>query len=247
MSQSLARALSILVSLGEQPHSLDELAEQLGVHKTTVLRLLRTLQDEHFVHRDGGHRFHLGSRLFALAGAALEEREVRAVAAPHLARLNQTTGQTVHLGVHEDGIVVYLDKHESRQPIRMYSRVGLPMPLHCTAIAKVLLADLPQAERRRTAEAIEYTRFTDRTITDSGAFLAELATVAEQGWAMDDAEHEDFITCIAAPVRDATGRVIAAASVSVPHVLLSREQVLALLPDLREAARRISADCGHQA
>lgn len=246
MSQSLGRALSILVSLGERPHSLDELAEQLGVHKTTVLRLLRTLRDEHFVHRDSGHRFHLGSRLFALAGAALEEREVRSVAAPHLARLNQSTGQTVHLGVHEDGIVVYLDKHESRQPIRMYSRVGLRMPLHCTAIAKVLLADLPQAERRRTAEEIEYTPFTDRTITDPGAFLAELATVAGQGWAMDDAEHEDFITCIAAPVRDATGRVIAAVSVSVPHVLLTREQVLALLPDLRETARRISADCGHR-
>jgi DNA-binding IclR family transcriptional regulator len=151
MSQSLARALTLLGSLGEQPRSLDELAEELGVHKTTVLRLLRTLQDEHFVHRDTGHRFHLGSRLFALAGAALEEREVRAVAAPHLARLNQATGQTVHLGVHEDGIVVYLDKHESRQPLRMYSRVGLPMPLHCTAIAKVLLADLPAADRRRAA------------------------------------------------------------------------------------------------
>jgi DNA-binding IclR family transcriptional regulator len=247
MSQSLARALTILTSLGDRPRSLDELAGQLGVHKTTVLRLLRTLQDEHFVHRDSGHRFHLGSRLFALAGAALEEREVRAVAAPHLARLHQATGQTVHLGVHEDGIVVYLDKHESRQAVRMYSRVGLPMPLHCTAIAKVLLAGLPPAERRRTAEGIEYTRHTDRTITDAESFLAELAEVAERGWALDDAEHESFLTCIAAPVRDATSRVIAAVSLSVPHVLLDREQVLALLPDLRETARAISADCGHRA
>ncbi len=247
MSQSLARALTILTSLGEKPRPLGELAEQLGVHKTTVLRLLRTLQDEHFVYRDDGHRFHLGSRLFALAGTALEEHEVRAVAAPHLARLNQAAGQTVHLGVHEDGVVVYLDKHESRQPIRMYSRVGLPMPLHCTAIAKVLLADLPPDERRRAAEGIQYTRYTDRTITDAGSFLAELTEVAGRGWAMDDAEHENFLTCIAAPVRDATARVIAAVSISVPHVLLSREQVLALLPDLRETARLISAECGHRA
>lgn len=250
MSQSLGRALTILTSLAERPRSLDELAEELGVHKTTVLRLLRTLREEHFVHRDSGHRFHLGSRLFALAGAALEEREIRAVAAPHLTRLNEATGQTVHLGVHEDGVVIYLDKRESRQPVRMYSRVGLPMPLHCTAIAKVLLAGLPPAERRRTAETIEYTPYTDRTITDAGSYLTELAGVAERGWAVDEGEHESFLTCLAAPVRDATGQVIAAVSVSVPHVLRDdgvQDTVPALLPDLREAARRISADCGHQA
>lgn len=246
MSQSLARALTILINLSEGPKSLDDLAEQLDVHKTTVLRLLRTLADERFVHRDGGHRYHLGSRIFELSGAALEQREVRGIAAPQLARLNQSTGQTVHLGVYEDGEVVYLDKYESRQPIRMYSRIGLRMPLHCTAIAKVLLADLPPAERRRIAERIEYVPFTDRTITDSRSFLAELATVAEQGWAMDDAEHETFITCVAAPVRDASGQVVAAVSISVPHLLLTRDQVLALLPELQDTTRRISADCGHR-
>jgi DNA-binding IclR family transcriptional regulator len=250
MSQSLARALTLLVRLGERPYSLDELAAELGVHKTTVLRLLRTLEDERFVyreHRDAAHRFHLGSRAFELANAALDQREVRATAAPHLAALNRTTGQTVHLGVMEGDDVVYLDKCEAREaPIRMYSRIGLRMPLHCTAIAKVLLADLPSAERRRLAEGIEYPRFTAHTIADPPAYLAELARVAEQGWAMDDAEHESFITCIAAPIRDAAGGVVAAVSISVPDVLLPREKVLALLPELRETARAVSADCGHR-
>ncbi|WP_067449981.1 IclR family transcriptional regulator [Actinomadura macra] len=245
MSQSLGRALAILGELGEAPRTLDELAAKVGVHKTTVLRLLRTMEDERFVRRDGDHRFHLGSRLFALAGAALEQRGVRDVAAPHLARLNDATGQTVHLGVYEGGDVIYLDKYDSRHAIRMYSRVGLRMPLHATAIAKVLLADLPEPRRRRAAEEIEYTPFTEHTITGPRELLDELSRVARQGYAMDDAEHETFIRCVAAPVRDATGRVVAAVSISVPEVVLSRDEVLALLPDLRTTTRAISADCGH--
>ncbi|WP_433185194.1 IclR family transcriptional regulator [Actinoallomurus sp. CA-150999] len=245
MSQSLARALRILVGLEKGPRSLDDLAGELGVHKTTVLRLLRTLEDERFVYRDGLHRFHLGARLFALADSALAQREIRDLAAPHLQRLNRSTGQTVHLGVYEGGEVFYLDKRDSGQSIQMYSRVGLRVPLHCTALAKVLLADLPDERRREVVQAIEYTRFTENTITDPKALLAELARVARQGYAMDDAEHETFITCVAAPIRDASGRVAAAVSISVPHVLLSRAEVLDLLPDLLTTTRTISADCGY--
>ncbi|WP_131738905.1 IclR family transcriptional regulator [Actinomadura roseirufa] len=247
MSQSLGRALGLLIELGEGPRNLDELAAHAGVHKTTVLRLLRTLEEERFVHRDGEHRFHLGARVFALAGAALEQRGVRDIAAPHLARLNEATGQTVHLGVYEGGAVVYLDKYDSRHAIRMYSRVGLAMPLHATAIAKVLLADLPEPGRRRVAAEIEYTRFTEHTLTGPRALLDELDRVATRGYALDDAEHEAFIRCVAAPVRDASGRVVAAVSVSVPEVLLGRDEVLGLLPELLATTRAISADCGHTA
>ncbi|MCF2527675.1 IclR family transcriptional regulator [Yinghuangia soli] len=245
MSQSVGRALRILIELGEGPRSLDQLAAELGVHKTTVLRLLRTLEDDAFVHRDANHRFHLGARLFALSHAALEQREILGYAAPHLARLNQATGQTVHLGVYEGGEAVYLDKHESRHSIRMYSRVGLPMPLHATAIAKVLLAGLPPAERRAVADRIAYTRYTPNTIGSADELLAELDRVADRGHALDDAEHETFMTCIAAPIREASGRVAAAVSLSVPDVVLSREQVLELLPRLVETARAVSRDCGH--
>ncbi|MFF5261847.1 IclR family transcriptional regulator [Actinomadura viridis] len=245
MSQSLARALRILSELGEGPRTLDELAAAIGVHKTTVLRLLRTLERERFAYRDDAHRFRLGSGLFALAGAALDERGIRDVAAPHLARLNELTGQTVHLGVYEGGEVVYLDKYDSRHAIRMYSRVGLPMPLHATAIAKVLLADQPEPRRRLIVTGIAYTPFTGNTITGPDALLEELARVAGQGYALDDAEHETFLRCVAAPIRGAGGRAVAAASLSVPDVVLGREGVLGLLPELLATVRAISADCGH--
>jgi DNA-binding IclR family transcriptional regulator len=198
-----------------------------------------------FVHRDADHRFHLGTRLFALAEAALEARGVREIAAPHLARLNASTGQTVHLGVYEGGEVVYLDKYDSRHAIRMYSRVGLRMPLHATAIAKVLLADLPEPRRRLVAAELDYTPFTEHTLTTPQALLAELASVSEQGYAIDDAEHETFIRCVAAPIRGVGGRAVAAASISVPDVVLGREEVLELLPELLATAEAISVDCGY--
>ncbi|WP_030265148.1 IclR family transcriptional regulator [Streptomyces sp. NRRL B-24484] len=244
MSQTVTRALRLLAELGEGERSLDQLAAVLGVHKTTVLRLLQSLEEGRFVHRDAAHRYHLGAGLFALSSLALEQRGIRRTAAPHLAELNAATGQTVHLAAYEGGEVVYIDKYDSRQPVRMYSRIGLRASLHCTAVAKVLLADLPPAERRRVAAAVEYTPHTANTITGPKQLLAELEQVAARGWAQDHAEHEPFINCVAAPVRDVSGRVVAAASVSVPDVVLPYEQVLELLPQLLATARAISADAG---
>jgi DNA-binding IclR family transcriptional regulator len=244
MSQSLGRAVRLLTELAEGPRSLDDLATLLTVHKTTVLRLLRTLEEDRFVYRDAEYRYHLGTGLFALSSRALEQRPVRAAAAAHLAALSRETGHTVHLAAYEGGEVVYIDKYDSRHPVRMYSRIGLRARLHCTAVAKILLAGLPERERRTVVEAIGYEAMTPNTLTGPDALLAELAQVAEQGYAVDHGEHETFINCVGAPIRDASGRVVAAASISVPDVLLDYAQVLALLPDLLKTAAAISADCG---
>lgn len=240
MSQSLSRALQILTGLRDGARSLDDLAGELGVHKTTVLRLLRTMEAERFVRRDDAHRYTLGSRLFALADAATEQYVVRRVAAAHLRALNRSTGQTVHLAAYENGQVVYVDKLDSAHSVRMYSEVGAPAALHCTAVGKVLLAARP--DRDTIAGAIDYQRYTDRTITDPAALRAELRKVAAQGWAEDHAEHESFINCIGAPVTDGTGRVVAAVSMSVPDVLLGYQQVLDLLPQLQATTAAISDD-----
>jgi DNA-binding IclR family transcriptional regulator len=237
-----ARALQILVSLGEGDRSLDQLATELDVHKTTVLRLLRTMEAERFVRRDEAHRYRLGSRLFALADTAREQHVVRAVAAPHLQRLNQRTGQTVHLAAYESGQVVYIDKLDSVQSVRMYSQVGVPAALHCTAVGKVLLAAQPKRQREALLASIEYKRFTPTTITGPDALRDELDRVRAQGWAQDRAEHESFINCIGAPITERSGRVVGAVSVSVPDVLLSYDQVLELLPELLAATAAIAVD-----
>jgi DNA-binding IclR family transcriptional regulator len=246
VSQSLARALHILVELGRGPAGLDQLAEATGVHKTTVLRLLRTLADERFVFRDGHHRYHVGARIFELSSRALDQREVRGIAAPHLAAFNRAHGRTTHLAVLEGRDVIYVDKLESHDRIRMYSRIGLRAPLHSSAVAKVLLSDLPDAEVQDLLSDLEFTQATANTISDAATLLAELAVVRAQGWARDREENEPSINCLAAPVRGASGRVIAAMSVSVPDVVLTYEQLLEMLPSLLATAALISQDCGWQ-
>lgn len=244
MSQTVERALTVLDELGTGPRSLDQVADLLGVHKSTALRLLQTLEQRRFVRHDERHRYRLGPGLFALAQRALDDVDVRHTAAPHLAALSRTHGHTVHLAAYLDETVVYIDKHDGRRAVRMYSRIGATAPAHCTAVGKVLLAGLPAAARRAAVAALELTPFTANTVTDPAALLAELDEVAAQGFALDRAEHEEHINCVAAPIRDAAGAVSAAASFSVPDVVLDQDGVLALLPDLRAAADAVSAESG---
>lgn len=243
MSQSVERALRILPLLARGPAGLGEVAEELGVHKSTALRLLRTLHEHGFVYRqqnDG--RYRLGAQLIALAAEAVENLDVRAVAHPHLVELNRLTGHTVHLALHQDDEVVYIDKVESRYPVRMYSRIGRPVPLTVAAVAKLLLADLPEAERRALAERIEYPRHTARSTPDAEAFLRELALVREQGWATDLGGHEESVNCLGAPVRGPDGRAVAALSVSAPSVVVTAGELLELLPLVRRTADTISRE-----
>ncbi|WP_411120681.1 IclR family transcriptional regulator [Streptomyces sp. x-19] len=242
MSQTVDRALSILPLLAEGPADLGRVADRLGVHKSTALRLLRTLHEHGLVYRQPDQRYRLGARLFALAQEAVESLDVRDIAHPHLVALNEKCGHTVHLAVYEENEVLYIDKVESRYPVRMYSRIGKPVAITVAAVAKLLLADLPEAERRTVAEKLDYPRYTSRSTTDAAAFLAELATVREQGWATDLGGHEESINCVGAPIRGADGRVAAAMSVSAPNVVVSAEELLGLLPLVRRTADAISRE-----
>lgn len=156
MSQTVDRALSILPLLAQGPADLGQVAERLGVHKSTALRLLRTLHEHGLVYRQQDQRYRLGARLFALAQEAVENLDVREIAHPHLVELNDRCGHTVHLAVYEEQEVLYIDKVESRYPVRMYSRIGKPVAITVAAVAKLLLADLTEPERRTIAEKLDY-------------------------------------------------------------------------------------------
>ncbi|MER7678262.1 IclR family transcriptional regulator [Streptomyces sp. NPDC096934] len=242
MSQTVDRALSILPLLAEGPADLGQVADRLGVHKSTALRLLRTLHEHGLVHRQSDQRYRLGARLFALAQEAVENLDIREIAHPHLVRLNESCGHTVHLAVYEDDEVLYIDKVESRYPVRMYSRIGKPVAITVAAVAKLLLADLPEAERRALTDKLDYPLYTARSTPNAAAFRKELATVREQGWATDLGGHEESINCVAAPIRGADGRVSAAMSVSAPNVVVTAEELLTLLPLVRRTADAISRD-----
>jgi len=244
VSQSLDRALTLLTELARGPRTLDQLADTVDVHKSTVMRLLRTLESRRFVQRADPRHYRLGPALFDLANRALEDRDVRRSVAPALRQLNEQTGHTVHLASYEGGEVVYIDKYDGTHSVRMYSRIGRRAPLHCTAVAKVLLAQLPDAERQAVAETMDYPKHTEHTITTPADYLSELDRVRANGYALDNAEHEDFIHCAAAPIRTFGGAVVAAVSMSVPKMVLDLDGLLALVPDLLRAAADASEECG---
>lgn len=244
MSATLKRALGLLDLISQEPKGLDEIAALAEVHKTTIMRQLHTLEECRFVVRNDRGQYQLGSKLFELSSLALDQRNLVAVAHPHLIALNRLTGHTVHLAAFEGPEVVYIDKLESLHSVRMYSRIGLTAALHATGVAKVLLADLSVERRRHIAESIDYHPYTRNTISNAQDFLQRLDLVAARGYDYDDREHEEFVHCVAVPVREASGQVVAAISCSVPVVLRNQAELLALLPDIQNCAEAISKDLG---
>ncbi|WP_035845934.1 IclR family transcriptional regulator [Kitasatospora azatica] len=250
MSQTVDRALTILTSLGDGPASLEQAANTIGVHKSTALRLLRTLEEHGFVHRQSDHRYRLGGRLLSLAHTALEGIDVRQVSAPYLASLSERYGHTVHLAVLEGDEVLYVDKVESRYPapgdswLGPASRIGRRAPAAATAAGRVLLADLAEDQLAVALEGLEFPTRAPRGVRSAEELRTELLAVGRQGWALDQAEYQETVNCLAAPIKGIDGKAIAACSISVPTAVAPVGELNRLLPELLCTVEAISLAYG---
>jgi DNA-binding IclR family transcriptional regulator len=247
----LARGLRILDTLADQSTlrgaSLTELAQTVGLNKATAFRLLNTLRAYGYVDKDPDtERYRLGLTILHLSAVLLQNLDLRIQAAPILADLVQRTNETVHLGVLDQGSVVYIDKVECSSSVRMHSRVGMQMPACSTALGKAILAHLPAHPLDQVLNA-GLVRRTPNTITDEQSMRAHLEITRARGYAVDDCENEDGIRCVAAPVFDHAGRVIGAISTAGPAGRLTVERTLQLGPVVKEAARQISQRMGSRA
>jgi IclR family transcriptional regulator, KDG regulon repressor len=148
------------------------------------------------------------------------------------------------LGILEDTYVLYLAKEESSQAIRMISYVGRRAPLHCTGLGKVLLAYLPSSERDKVLSRIEFSKFTENTITDRKQLEIELNRIEKEGIGWDREENEKDVRCIAAPIRNYQGKVIAAASISSPSYRIKEENQNQLEGELVATCQKISSRLG---
>ncbi|MFI6929538.1 IclR family transcriptional regulator [Streptomyces sp. NPDC050287] len=229
-SSSLRRALGILMYLAEDrghPHgvTLTDLADGLGMSKSTVLRLVAPLRDVRLVDQDpDSGRYRLGPQNALLGQAYLERRDTRQITSPVLHRLSADSGETVHLVTFDPPEIVYIDKVESNQPVRMHSRIGNRQPAYCTATGKVFLAHSPDDVVEKVIAAGMPAR-TPATITTPERLREELARIRRRGYAVDDVENEQDIRCVAAPVHDHTGEVTTAVSVSGPAARVTRDRV----------------------
>ncbi|QVQ53794.1 IclR family transcriptional regulator [Spiractinospora alimapuensis] len=201
MSQTVERAIGILEHVSERPRSLSEIAEFLGVHKSTAFRLIQTLANGGLLRREADGQYRAGYRLIGLANQASEQFDLRTLAHFHLVTLGEQCGHTVHLAAVVDRRIVYVDKVEpSTGSIRLYSQVGKPVQLNTAGVSKAILASLPESTANELLTDCDFARFTSTTITSRTQFREELHHTAQRGWAVDDGEFEDFINCLAAPI-----------------------------------------------
>lgn len=245
MSASLRRGLRVLAALSDQPATASHIAESHGVSLSTAVRLLQLLVEEGFARRDETGRYHVGSQLLQVAYHVVAAMDVREVAAPILRALNSDTGQTVHLGYFENPTVIYVDKYAGNAPVQMYSRIGMPAPLHCTAMGKAVAASLPEAERTALAASLDYPVSTERTITNAEDYLRELETVRQQGYALNLGEHEAVVSAVAVPITQPDGRVQYAIDLAVPNVVVGEDELRAFIPRVLAAVADIERALGY--
>jgi DNA-binding IclR family transcriptional regulator len=245
MAQSVDRAMRALMFVAPQPRTVNEVGEHLGVHPTTALRILHTLLAWRMLDRRPDGTYRLGAAVMELGHQALEALDIRDVAQPFMKEIHDATGETVHLAILENDHVVYVHKIESRHPVRMYSRIGIVAPLHCTGVAKAILAHLPAEERERLVAKADLTRYTERTLTTPEALLADLAAARKRGYALDDEEHEIGIRCVAAPILHADGVVAASISVSTAGTRVNRQTLLSYVEPLLRGTTGASRQLGY--
>jgi IclR family acetate operon transcriptional repressor len=238
--QSVDRALDLLEALASsrQPLGVSELAALTALPEGTAHRLLRALLQRGYVRQAPDRKYALGSSVLRLRDAG--HRTLAAAAGPTLSRLVDISGETANLAVLEGDLAVYVAQVPSARTLRMFAEVGRQVFVHCTAVGKVLVADLPGPHVAALLARVGMPARTPATITQPAVLLSELERVREQGFAVDDGEEETGVRCLALPVHDGS-RVVAAVSVSGPAERLLAGDLPALAVRLRPVADELGS------
>lgn len=245
--KSVGRAARLLIALADEGAevSLTDLSRALDLHASTVHRLAATLISYRLVEQSlitGKYR--LGLEALHLGNAVLQQLDFRQEAQPSMKRLADFTGETVNLSVLDGDEVVYIDKVEGSASLRMFSRIGHRAPVHCTGVGKVLLSEMALDEVRDILHRCGMPALTPNTIVTFEDFLRELDFVRAKGYAFDNEECEAGASCVAAPIRNHVGKIVAGVSVSGPSTRFEDDRLKELIGLLLETAEKISARLG---
>ncbi|MFN8528785.1 MAG: IclR family transcriptional regulator [Anaerolineae bacterium] len=241
--QSLARGLQIVEMVWQAGGSvgITEIAEKLGIDKSSASRLVKTLVTSGYLQQErGSRRFVIGPRLYQMGWELVNRLPLREKARKYLYRLVNDTEECAHTAVYSEGKALMIDDVEATHSLRVVGGVGRMLPMHCTAVGKTLLAfgDLP------LPAILE--RKMPNTLTDSEMLSRHLAQVCEQGYAIDDEEHQPGVRCLAAPVYSMTGIAVAAIGISGPTVRVTKDRIAPLAAHVMRAARELSAELGYK-
>jgi DNA-binding IclR family transcriptional regulator len=244
---SVANAIRLTKAFSDEHFEIgiSALAVRLGLAKSTVHRLVSTLVEHGILeqNRDSG-KYRPGLALFELGMLVRRKMDTATEASAAMMALRASTGETVQLAIFDESSVLYTRIFESQQGVRMSVQIGTRAPAHCTAVGKVLLA-FQDADVIRGIIAAGLARLTDNTIVDAKALESELASVRARDYATDDEESEVGLRCVAAPIRDHSGQVVAAIGVSAPVQRMSKRALQACVPSVTSAGEGISRRLGH--
>ena len=245
--QVLDRGLDLIERLAtaENGMTISELVAETGLPKSTIHRILATFADRHYVEKNEETSvYSLGSTFVELASLYLNKIVLKTEAEPVMHTLAQVLHATTYLGVLENNEVMYLQRTEPRNSLRLYTSIGKREPLYCTALGKVLLASLPLKEFEHVAQHLSYEPYTPNSITNYEDLARDVMLVRKRGYATDRGEHTVDSSCLAVPIYDYTRKVMAALSVS-GHGLLERCDEAYVYEKMRAAALDISHHMGY--
>ncbi len=247
---SLSRGVRILRLLAERVSGagVTEVADHLGVDPSTAYRLLSTLELHGLVSQEAeGKRYLIGYGVLEIASGLLRRISVVEIAQPFLRALSARTGENTHVAVRDRQFAVSVGAESATGILRVETTLGSAEPLHCAAVGKALIADFTRVQLLELFEGQTLKRYTPHTMTSIDELDFDLARVRRIGYAVDDEELHPGVRCIAAPVRDHQGNIVAAFGLSSPAVRFTRERIPELAPEICESASAISQQLGYVA
>jgi IclR family transcriptional regulator, KDG regulon repressor len=248
--KSLMKALRIMkLFRSDKPEwTARDIEMSLGYHKSSVQRIVSTLEKEGFIERSNETRggFRLGPQMIYLSNVAAQGVDLQKIARPSLERLTKQTKESAHLCVVDRSQCYYLDKIDSPQSIRIVTHIGQRLYLHCTGVGKALLSGMSTTEVDKIIDEQGLPKFTPNTITNRKSLLEELHRIREKGVSIDNEEFEIGLKCMAAPIFDSRGTVVAAMSFSGPLQRLTPELMDQYTKYIKGATLEVSTKLGHQ-
>jgi len=226
--------------------SISEVSAQMGISRSTAHRYIGTFEKLNLVERDGQDRFRLGLKLVELAGAALDQMDLVSVSRPFMYELMNRFQETVNLVVPSGTEVVYVAKVESRQSLRLASRLGGRMPMSTTSLGKAILAHSPPDQLEQVIKAGLPAR-TPHSLVDPAILCEELRLIRERGFSIDDQENVLGVRCVGAPLFDFSGAIAGAMSIAAPEGRMSRDRCLEIGPVIWGACLSLSRRMGYRA
>ena len=241
---TLGKALEVLdaIALSTTPLRFTDILNTLDQPRGTLHRQISNLVDEGLVEINSDGSYSAGLRLLKLAARAWSQNSFRIIAEPHIRELHIATGETVHLGTLANLEVIYIDKLESLQSVRMHSQVGNASPLYCTGIGKAMMAMLSEEDCRDRANRIRFKKHTENTLHTPEMLLDDIAAIRNSGIAHDREEHEPGIRCVAAGIGGGDAGMIAGISVTAPAYRIADETISNWETLVQKAARAIEFD-----